>query len=81
MWKPADRFAVVISRAFADLATFILACGHLLAAGGEIVSMKGVYPKEELDRAPAGWAHRVVALEVPMLGAERHLVLSRAEAR
>ena len=76
-WRPAERFAIVISRAFSDVGKFIRACQHLLADGGELVSMKGVHPQAELDRAPAGWTHRVVALTVPMLGAERHLVFSR----
>lgn len=76
-WKPSEGFAVVISRAFAELADFIRACAHLLAAGGELAAMKGVYPQGELDRAPRGWLHRVVALKVPMLDAERHLLLSR----
>ena len=80
-WKPAEAFALVISRAFADIATFIRACRHLLADGGVLASMKGVYPRDELERAAEGWTHRVVALDVPMLGAERHLVLSRAERR
>src|SRR5690349_13583868 len=35
-WKPTEAFAVVISRAFADIATFIRACRHLLAEGGEL---------------------------------------------
>jgi 16S rRNA (guanine527-N7)-methyltransferase len=80
-WRPAEGFAVVISRAFADLAKFIRACRHLLAEGGELVSMKGVYPEAELAQAPKGWTHRVVALSVPMLGAQRHLVFSRIEER
>jgi len=80
-WKPSEGFAVVISRAFAELADFIRACARLLAVGGELAAMKGVYPQEELDRAPEGWVHRVVALDVPMLGAARHLVLSRTETR
>lgn len=78
-WKPAELFTVVISRAFADLEKFVRACRHLLAEGGELVSMKGLYPSTELARAPAGWTHRVVALAVPMLNAERHLILSRMD--
>jgi 16S rRNA (guanine527-N7)-methyltransferase len=76
-WKPSEEFRVVISRAFAELADFIRACARLLAADGELVAMKGVYPQEELARAPEGWRHRIVALDVPLLGAARHLVLSR----
>src|SRR4029079_9305480 len=35
-WRPAERFAVVISRAFAELSDFVAACKHILAPGGVI---------------------------------------------
>lgn len=78
-WQPRERFAVVISRAFAQLAQFIAACRHLLAPGGVLAAMKGVFPADELARAPAD-AHcgQVVPLTVPLLGEARHLVLCRA---
>jgi 16S rRNA (guanine527-N7)-methyltransferase len=75
-WHPGALFAVVISRAFSDLAKFIAACAHLVAPGGVLAAMKGIYPSEELARAPAGWdCSRVVRLASPGLKAERHLVL------
>jgi 16S rRNA (guanine527-N7)-methyltransferase len=83
-WRPAESFSVVISRGFAELADFVSACGHLLAKGGALVAMKGVYPHEELARAPAmARCDAVIRVEVPLLGAERHLVICRpaAEAR
>jgi 16S rRNA (guanine527-N7)-methyltransferase len=82
-WQPARRFAVVISRGFAELADFLSACGRLVAPGGVLAAMKGVYPDDELTRTPEGTAcDRVVRLEVPFLEAERHLVLCRpASAR
>jgi len=78
-WQPRERFAVVISRAFAQLAQFIAACRHLLAPGGVLAAMKGVLPVGELARAPTD-AHcdQVVQLTVPLLGEARHLVLCRA---
>lgn len=77
-WRPASLFSLVISRAFADLAKFIAACAHLVAPGGMLAAMKGVYPREELARAPEGWnCERIVRLVSPGLGAERHLVLCR----
>jgi 16S rRNA (guanine527-N7)-methyltransferase len=77
-WRPEERFAVVISRAFASLADFIAACGHLAAPGGVLAAMKGVYRREELDGLPAGCdCSDVRRLEVPLLDAERHLVLCR----
>lgn len=74
-WTPAAGFAVVISRAFAELAEFVHACRHLVAPGGCLAAMKGVYPDAELGNLPAGYCTRVVPLKVPTLNAERHLVL------
>lgn len=77
-WRPAQRFACVIARGFAELADFIAACRHLLAPGGVLAAMKGIYPAEELARVPAGADCRDVRrLAVPLLDAERHLVLCR----
>jgi 16S rRNA (guanine527-N7)-methyltransferase len=79
-WRPAQKFACVIARGFAELADFIAACRHLLAPGGVLAAMKGVYPAEELARVPAGTDCRDVRrLAVPLLDAERHLVLCRCE--
>ena len=75
-WRPDKRFSVVVSRAFAELRLFVQWCGHLIDAGGVLAAMKGVYPKEEIERLPAGFeVQRVVRLSVPGLAAERHLVL------
>jgi 16S rRNA (guanine527-N7)-methyltransferase len=67
-----ERFALVISRAFSDLGEFFSACRHLLDAGGWFAAMKGKYPEAELAGMRGA---RVVALRVPFLDAERHLVL------
>ena len=69
-WRPATRFAVVISRAFAELAEFIAACRHLVEPGGFLAAMKGVRPKYAMDCT-------LVKLTVPQLDAERHLLLCR----
>jgi 16S rRNA (guanine527-N7)-methyltransferase len=73
-WQPAKGFAVVISRAFADLGEFITKCSHLVAAGGVLAAMKGAAPTEIDPRCS------VVPLEVPFLDARRHLVLCRVGA-
>jgi len=79
-WRPAAGFAVVISRAFSELAAFIAACGHLLLPGGVLAAMKGVFPRAELERLPVGFeCVDVIALKVPWLDAARHLVLCRAK--
>lgn len=75
-WRPPALFAMVISRAFSDLAEFVRLSEHLLAAGGVIAAMKGVHPYEELAQLPAEFAAiAVVPLRVPDVDGERHLVL------
>jgi 16S rRNA (guanine527-N7)-methyltransferase len=79
-WRPAQKFACVIARGFAELAEFIATCRHLVAPGGVLAAMKGVFPAAELERVPAGADCRDVRrLRVPLLDAERHLVLCRCE--
>ncbi|QMT40598.1 16S rRNA (guanine(527)-N(7))-methyltransferase RsmG [Neisseria shayeganii] len=69
---------VVTSRAFAELADFIALTKHLLNANGYWAAMKGVYPYEELEHVPDTVAVlQVDKLNVPMLEAERHMVLMR----
>ena len=77
-WRPAQKFACVIARGFAELAEFIATCRHLVVPGGVLAAMKGVFPAAELERVPAGVDCRDVRrLKVPLLDAERHLVLCR----
>jgi 16S rRNA (guanine527-N7)-methyltransferase len=69
-------YDVVVSRAFSELADFVVQAGHLVAPHGRFLAMKGVYPFEEIARVPA--THRVsqvLELEVPALDAKRHLVV------
>ena len=71
----SDKFDVITSRAFADLSDFVNWSSHLLADGGRYIALKGVAPKDEQDRLPAEWqVTGVEPLQVPRLGAERHLV-------
>jgi 16S rRNA (guanine527-N7)-methyltransferase len=77
-WRPAQRFAVVISRGFASVVDFISACRHLVAPGGVLAAMKGARPRAELAQLPADCdCSDVRRLRVPLLDAERHLVLCR----
>jgi 16S rRNA (guanine527-N7)-methyltransferase len=79
-WRPAHPFACVISRGFAEIADLIAACRHLLAPGGMLAAMKGVFPQAELASLPAGVdCGDVRRLQVPLLEAQRHLVLCRCE--
>jgi 16S rRNA (guanine527-N7)-methyltransferase len=71
----SDKFDVITSRAFADLSDFLEWSGHLLADGGKFIALKGTAPLEEQERIPSAW--RITGLQplqVPRLGAERHLV-------
>lgn len=80
-WRPPAPFALVISRAFADLADFVSLAGHVMAPGGEMLAMKGVYPHDEIARLPATHrVDRVIPVRVPGLDAERHLVFLKRAA-
>ena len=77
-WHPATGFAVVISRGLASLADFLACCRHLVAPAGVLAAMKGIYPRDELAQVPVDCDCREVRrLKVPLLEAERHLVLCR----
>jgi len=72
----AGTFECITARAFASLADMLRWGGHLLAPGGVWLAMKGRVDAAELDAVPAGFrVERIVALNVPGLDAERHLVI------
>jgi 16S rRNA (guanine527-N7)-methyltransferase len=73
-WRPQSLFDLVISRAFAALEGFIAACRHLVAPQGTLAAMRGVAPKD----LPA--ACSLIRLYVPLLDAQRHLVLCPASS-
>ncbi|WP_424193159.1 16S rRNA (guanine(527)-N(7))-methyltransferase RsmG [Ampullimonas aquatilis] len=76
----ANQFDVVVSRAFAELSDFVNLAGQHLQSSGWLVAMKGQLPTEEISRLPLSWqVKNVVSLQVPMLDAERHLILIQAE--
>ena len=78
-WRSPVRFDCIISRAYAELAEFVKASSHLLAPNGVFVAMKGLYPFEEIDRLPRDFrVSKVIRLQVPLLAAERHLVMIQA---
>ena len=80
-YKPEQGFDSVISRAFATIADMLEVAGHLAAPGGQFLALKGVYPDQELAELPHGYRVQAVhPLDVPFLGAERHLaIVVRAE--
>lgn len=76
-FRPEQLYDVVISRAFSDLAEFVVLTRHLCAPGAEWLAMKGVYPYDELAQLEIQPA-QVIPLKVPGLQAQRHLVFLKA---
>ena len=77
-YAPARPFDVVVSRAFADLATFVRLARKHVAPGGALYAMKGVHPDEELADLPDDV--EVIAerkLDVPGLDGTRHLIVMK----
>lgn len=75
----ADPFDLVVSRAFASLAEFVRVSQHLLADRGWWLAMKGRVPEQEIAELQQAFPQvrvaDIVKLDVPRLGAERHLIL------
>lgn len=77
-FRPAQGFACIVARAFAELATFVTLSRHLLAAHGRWLAMKGRRGEidGEIARLPAGVRVRSTErLSVPGVSGERHLVV------
>lgn len=75
-YQPAQCYDAVTSRAFAALSDMAQGCAHLLAPGGELLALKGVYPDEEIQALPSRF--RVAAshaLHVPGETGQRHLIV------
>ncbi|MFZ5722185.1 MAG: 16S rRNA (guanine(527)-N(7))-methyltransferase RsmG [Pseudomonadota bacterium] len=74
-YVPATQVDVVTSRAFASLADMVQGCRALLESGALALAMKGVRPDDEIAALPPDVAVKdVIALRVPGLDKERHLV-------
>ncbi|ADN77989.1 16S rRNA m(7)G-527 methyltransferase [Ferrimonas balearica DSM 9799] len=74
-YQPDPGFDVVLSRAFASLEDMLTWCAHLPTAEGHFLALKGQLDAEELAAIPAGFeVMNTVALKVPGLDAQRHLV-------
>jgi len=79
-YEPSTGYAAVISRAFSDLGEFARLTAHLLAKGGKLYAMKGIYPHEEIGKLPQPFKlQEVIPLTVPGMDAQRHLVIVKAE--
>jgi 16S rRNA (guanine527-N7)-methyltransferase len=74
----AAPFDVITSRAFAALPDMVRMTSHLIAPNAYWAAMKGAYPASEISALPSTveLVH-AVKLRVPLLGAERHLLVLR----
>ena len=74
-YRPAEPFDTVVARALSSLADFVAHAGHLCAAQGRMLAMKGKRPVEEISALPHSFrvsaVHRVA---LPGLDDERHIV-------
>ncbi|MEO8802024.1 MAG: 16S rRNA (guanine(527)-N(7))-methyltransferase RsmG [Rudaea sp.] len=71
-------YACITSRAFSDLAQMLALGGHLLAPGGVWLAMKGQLDPNEISHLPAPFrVDATHALDIPGLGAQRHVVIMR----
>jgi len=78
-WQTNERFDLVISRAFSELAKFVAPAARLCAPGGTLLAMKGVEPLAEIEQLPNQFhLSHITPLKVPGLDAQRHLVFMRA---
>jgi 16S rRNA (guanine527-N7)-methyltransferase len=69
-------FDCITARALASLAEMLGWGGHLLAQDGIWLALKGRFPQDELAAVPEDFrVDDVIALHVPGLDAERHLVV------
>ena len=79
-YQPAEKFEVIISRAFSEIALFIKLTQHLLAENGQWFAMKGQVSHEELEDLEIKLnkvikIKNIIPLKVAGLDAERHLLV------
>jgi len=73
-YSPQEKFDVIISRAFSEIGLFVKLTKHLLKDDGKWFAMKGVIPLQEFESSGLV-PSEIIALNVPGLEAERHLVV------
>ena len=74
MIEKLGKFDVVTSRAFASLLDFVDAAEPYMTAQSTIAAMKGVIPEDEMQALPQ-YEQQVIALKVPRLDEQRHLII------
>ncbi len=75
-YQADEPYDTIICRAFSDLPDFYRYAEPLCSTEGRMLAMKGVYPMTEVESLEdKSVIDDVVALKVPGLDAERHLVI------
>lgn len=69
------KFDVITSRAFASLTDFVDASIPYMLSSSCIAAMKGVIPHNEIEQLKAQFSCETIALSVPKLDEQRHLLL------
>ena len=69
------QFDVITSRAFASLTDFISASKPYMHQDSIIASMKGMVPHDEVEAFKNEFSCDIIALKVPRLDEQRHLLL------
>jgi 16S rRNA (guanine527-N7)-methyltransferase len=69
------KFDVITSRAFASLTDFVTASRPFMHEKSIIASMKGLIPHEEVEQLKNELSCEIIALNVPRLDEQRHLLL------
>ena len=72
-YRPFERFEVITSRAFADLALFTHLTAALLTDGGRYLALKSQAGKDELASL-SYYQGNIIKLVVPFLDAQRFLI-------
>ena len=73
--KELGQFDVITSRAFASLTDFVAASRPFMHEKSIIASMKGLIPHEEVEQFKNELSCEIIALNVPRLDEQRHLLL------
>ncbi|MDF2939764.1 MAG: rRNA methyltransferase [Gammaproteobacteria bacterium] len=73
-YRPEQLFDSILSRAYASLKDMLDSSQHLLTPDGQFLAMKGVFPKEELNKLSEHYSIKSQRLKLPFLSAERHVI-------
>lgn len=81
-FSPDSCFESIISRAFASICDMLDYTNHLCCDDGVFLAMKGRYADEEINKISSQYQlTNVVKLNVPNLGAQRHLIIIAKKQR